>query len=358
MKRFFTTESVSKGHPDKVADIISDLVLSEYLKLDKNSKVACETLVTTNKVVLAGEINSSAKINLEPKIRELITKLGYDYEGSKFNSKDVYITNLLHKQSNDINIGVKTGGAGDQGMMFGFATNETEYYLPKQLCYTHELLKRLDKNRSSFLRPDAKSQITFEYKDDKPIHIDTILISQQNDGSISNDDLKNFIKKDIIDKILCDEKLYDGKTKILINPTGRFVIGGPNGDTGLTGRKIIVDTYGGFGYHGGGAFSGKDPSKVDRSGAYMARWLAKNIINKGYTDVCNVQLAYAIGVKEPVSIMVTDKNNKVVENAIKYCKTIDLTPNGIIDKFDLRNIDYTKYCNYSHFYNDAPWEII
>jgi len=362
MKKLFTTESVSIGHPDKIADSISDFVLTCYLREDWNAKVACETLVTKNKIVLAGEINSKIKVkNLEQHILNFVKGIGYDYKGSGFETKNIEIINLLHEQSNDIFIGVDTGGAGDQGMMFGFACNDNDSYLPNQLCYTHDILKELrTKVNCGYLLPDAKSQITMEYdEDNKPIHIDTILVSQQNSGFLYGKALEQYIKINGIFPVLGNNKLFDDKTKILINPTGKFVIGGPNGDTGLTGRKIIVDTYGGFGYHGGGAFSGKDPSKVDRSGAYMARWLAKNIVYKGYCNSCNVQLAYAIGVAQPVSINVTDKNGKQIDEAIKFCKTIDLTPNGIIKKFSLDNIDYTKYCNYSHFYHKtAPWEII
>ena len=363
MKKLFTTESVSEGHPDKIADAISDLVVTMYLQHDNNARVACETLVTENTIVLAGEINTFVDIDkslLDTKILDYVRYLGYDYEGSGFEPDKIIIDNKLHNQSSDISMGVDIGGAGDQGMMFGYACNETEHYLPKQSCYTHEILKKLRKYvGNGAVLPDAKSQITFEYRDGKPIHVDTILISQQNTEASSEQDFKMFIKQDIIDRVFYNEPMFDNRTKILINPTGRFVIGGPYGDTGLTGRKIIVDTYGGFGYHGGGAFSGKDPSKVDRSASYMARWLAKQIVHKGFCDVCNVQLAYAIGVAEPVSIDVFDNKGNTLYDAIRFCRTIDLTPKGIIDRFGLKTVDYNKYCNYSHFYHKtAPWEVV
>lgn len=353
----FTSESVSAGHPDKVADQISDALLDAGLKAgDDTTRVAIETLVTTNHVTIAGEVKnfnvSSSEINNI--IRDKIKEIGYEQEGFHWNN--VEIVNKLHSQSGDIGLGTDDFGAGDQGIMFGFASSDNEAYMPAPIFYSHEILKQLDKMRNDgfdYLLPDAKSQVSVEYEEGKVKRVDQVVISHQH-----KDGFEHSVKmpmRESAELVLGD--LIDENTKFHFNPTGKFVIGGPDGDTGLTGRKIIVDTYGGWAPHGGGAFSGKDPTKVDRSAAYMARWLAKNAVNTGMAGWCQIQLSYAIGVKEPTSIyVVSDGDNAKIEKFIR--DNIDLTPKGIIDRFDLFNFtDYSRNCIYGHFGRNAvPWE--
>ena len=307
MRYFFTSESVTEGHPDKLCDYISDSILDECLKQDKNSRVAVETFASKDTIVIAGQITSNAKFDIENLAREKIQEIGYDNANTDMDYRTCNIILNITKQSSDIAMGVDTGGAGDQGIMFGYASNETESYMPYAINAAHKLAKQLTyvrkNNEISYLRPDGKTQVTVEYENDKPKRIETILISTQH---LDNIDMKQ-LKADIINKVInkvIDKNMIDEDTKIYINPTGRFVIGGPLGDTGLTGRKIIVDTYGGYSRHGGGAFSGKDPSKVDRSATYMLRHIAKNIVANGYADKCEIQVSYAIGMKEPLSINV------------------------------------------------------
>ncbi len=370
----FTSESVSEGHPDKVCDQISDAILDACLAQDPLSRVACETLATTDTVIVAGEITTKAKIDIDSIIRGVIKEIGYTDKNSGFSYDTVKITNLIHSQSSDISLGVTAEtslfneqGAGDQGMMFGYACNETDEYLPLSAVYSHKLLKKaaeLRKNKVvDFLRPDAKSQVSVEYdKDNKPIRITAVVMSHQHSENISRNELENFLINKVIKPTLEPTNLLDEDTKYYINPTGRFVIGGPNGDTGLTGRKIIVDTYGGMGRHGGGAFSGKDPSKVDRSAAYMARFIAKNLVANKLCDKCEVELAYAIGVSSPISVFVntfnTSKYNyKELEEIVR--NNFDLTPKGIIKTLDLLRPIYKENVNYGHFGNkDASWEKI
>jgi len=389
-KFYFTSESVSKGHPDKVADQISDAILDEYLKFDPNSKIACETLVTTNYVLISGEVNSTASIDVEPVIRNTIKEIGYDFEGNNFKWDTCEIINKLHQQSPDINQGVdlESGdiGAGDQGIMFGYAVDETDTMMPLSLDISNKLLLTLDNFREGiytdymgnklskeYLRPDAKSQVTLEYVDGKINKVDTILISTQHSPELDLNDLKHWIKTTLIPKTIEEYDLpsklfYD--YKLLVNPTGKFVIGGPDGDTGLTGRKIVVDQYGGRCPVGGGAFSGKDPSKVDRSAAYAARWLAKHIVGCGLAEECLVQLSYAIGVPEPTSIYInTYGTSKVDETLIEetIMKNISLKPKAIIDKLNLQKPIYKETAKYGHFGREVfknedddflfPWEI-
>lgn len=370
----FTSESVSEGHPDKVCDQISDAILDACLEQDPKSRVACETLATTNTVIIAGEITSKATIDYDNIIRNVIKEIGYTEDDCGFCYKNVKITNLIHSQSPDISMGVseetslsKDQGAGDQGMMFGYATNETKEFLPLSVVYSHKLLKKaaeLRKNKVvDFLRPDAKSQVSVEYdKDNKPIRITTVVMSHQHSPYISREKLENFLINDVIKPTLGPTNLLDENTKYFINPTGRFVIGGPDGDTGLTGRKIIVDTYGGMGRHGGGAFSGKDPSKVDRSAAYMARYIAKNLVANNLCEKCEVELAYAIGVSEPISIFINTFNTskysyKELEEIVR--NNFDLTPRGIISTLDLLKPIYKNNVNYGHFGSkNVSWEKI
>ena len=306
-KYYFTSESVTEGHPDKLADLISDTILDEYLKQDKNSRVAVETFVSGNTVTIAGQVTSKADIDVEEIVRQTIKEIGYDNEKTDMNYRTCEINVNITKQSSDIAMGVDIGGAGDQGIMFGYASDETVDYMPFAINMAHKLAKRLTDVRKEklipYLRPDGKVQVTIQYEDDVPKRIETILISTQHTEDIKQEDLK----KDVINKIInviVPKEMIDENTKILVNPTGRFVIGGPLGDTGLTGRKIIVDTYGGYARHGGGAFSGKDASKVDRSAAYMLRHIAKNIVANGYAKRCEIQVSYAIGIKEPISIYI------------------------------------------------------
>ena len=360
MKNYiFTSESVSRGHPDKVADQISDAILDAALRAgDETTRVACETLVTTNFVCLAGEVknfNLSAD-EVEQLIRDKIREIGYEQDG--FHWDKVEIVNRLHKQSGDIGLGTDDFGAGDQGLMFGYACNETSSYMPAPIHYSHEILKNLDDKRLAnldILGPDAKSQVSIEYVDGKPCVATAVVVSTQHAEGKKLEAL-GLANLAIIEEL--GELYQEGVTKLYLNPTGNFVVGGPDGDAGVTGRKIIVDTYGGYAPHGGGAFSGKDPTKVDRSAAYMARWLAKNAVAKGWADWCTVQLSYAIGVKEPMAVYV-DCNEEADKQAIvDWIDTIDLTPYGIIKRFDMFN--FTKYsneCVYGHFGDkDVPWE--
>ncbi len=362
----FTSESVTEGHPDKIADQISDAILDACLEQDSYSRVACETLTATGLVVIAGEITTRAYVDFQTLVRGVVASIGYDNALYGFDSNTCAVISSINKQSGDIAMGVDTGGAGDQGMMFGYATNETEELMPAPISFAHKLARRLTEVRKNgklpYLRPDGKSQVTVEYDENgKPVRIDAVVISTQHAETIGTDELRADILKHVIQAVL-PEKLLDENTKYHINPTGRFVIGGPMGDTGLTGRKIIVDTYGGMGRHGGGAFSGKDPTKVDRSAAYMARYIAKNIVAAGLADRCEVQLAYAIGVAEPVSVLVdTFGTGKVDSKKLGELvrANFQLTPKGIIESLDLRRPIYRKTAAYGHFGrtdNGFPWE--
>ena len=366
-KRYlFTSESVTEGHPDKIADQISDAILDACLKEDAYSRVACETLTATGLVVIAGEITTKAYVDFQTLVRGVVASIGYDNALYGFDSNTCAVISSINKQSGDIAMGVDTGGAGDQGMMFGYATNENENYMPTPIFLAHRLTQRLSEVRKSgtlpYLRPDGKSQVTVEYDENhKPVRIDAVVISSQHAETVTNEELRADILKHVIQAALPAE-LLDEDTKYHINPTGRFVIGGPMGDTGLTGRKIIVDTYGGMGRHGGGAFSGKDATKVDRSACYMARHIAKNIVAAGLADRCEVQLAYAIGVAEPVSILIeTFGTAKIDEEKISELvrKNFQLTPRGIIEYLNLRRPIYRKTAAYGHFGRNEPeftWE--
>jgi S-adenosylmethionine synthetase len=366
-KRYlFTSESVTEGHPDKIADQISDAILDACLKEDAYSRVACETLTATGLVVIAGEITTKAYVDFQTLVRGVVASIGYDNALYGFDSNTCAVISSINKQSGDIAMGVDTGGAGDQGMMFGYATNENENYMPTPIFLAHKLTQRLSEVRKNgtlpYLRPDGKSQVTVEYDENhKPVRIDAVVISSQHAETVTNEELRADILKHVIQAALPAE-LLDEDTKYHINPTGRFVIGGPMGDTGLTGRKIIVDTYGGMGRHGGGAFSGKDATKVDRSACYMARHIAKNIVAAGLADRCEVQLAYAIGVAEPVSILIeTFGTAKIDEEKISELvrKNFQLTPKGIIEYLNLRRPIYRKTAAYGHFGRNEPeftWE--
>lgn len=377
MKRLFTSESVTEGHPDKLCDYISDSILDSYLAKDKNARVACETVAGKGEIYITGEITSTANVDIEQVVRDTIKEVGYadseydiDYRTCK-----IYIN--LSKQSTDIALGVdksledkegkdvESEGAGDQGFMFGYACDETEELMPLPISLAHKLSKRLTEVRKEkiidYLRPDGKTQVTVEYDGEKPVRVDTIVVSTQHLPDVD----MNVLKKDIIEKVIkpiVPANLLDENTKYFINPTGRFVIGGPLGDSGLTGRKIIVDTYGGAARHGGGAFSGKDPTKVDRSASYMARHIAKNIVANGYAKKCEIQIAYSIGVAKPVSIYVNTYGTNIIseEKLIeKINKTFDLTPRGIINYLDLQRPIYRQTTNYGHFgKKDLPWEKI
>jgi len=366
-KRYlFTSESVTEGHPDKMADQISDAILDACFKEDPYSRVACETLTATGLVVIAGEITTKAYVDFQTLVRGVVASIGYDNALYGFDSNTCAVISSINKQSGDIAMGVDTGGAGDQGMMFGYATNENEEYMPTPISLAHKLTHRLSEVRREgtlpYLRPDGKSQVTVEYDENhKPIRIDAVVVSTQHAETVTNEELRADILKYVIQAAL-PAKMLDADTKYHINPTGRFVIGGPMGDTGLTGRKIIVDTYGGMGRHGGGAFSGKDPTKVDRSACYMARYIAKNVVAAGLADRCEVQLAYAIGVAEPVSVLIdTFGTAKVDEGKIAQLvrANFQLTPKGIIESLNLRRPIYRKTAAYGHFGRNDPdftWE--
>ncbi len=354
-RHLFTSESVTEGHPDKVADAISDAILDAILKDDPNARVACETLVTTGLACVAGEITTTTYVNVPEIVRSTIDRIGYNEAAFGFDSKTCAVISTIDKQSPDIAQGVDTGGAGDQGMMFGYATDETDELMPMPIQLAHRLTERLAAFRrskdGSWVRPDGKSQVTVLYEDNLPIGVETVVVSTQHSEQVSNKKLREAIISEVIEPVIPKE-LRDKNIKFHINPTGRFVIGGPQGDAGLTGRKIIVDTYGGMGRHGGGAFSGKDPSKVDRSACYAARWVAKNIVGAKLARRCEVQVAYAIGVAEPVSVNVdTFGTNTVPETAIMKAimKVFDLTPKGIIKALDLRKPIYSPTSAYGHF---------
>ncbi|MGA1875546.1 MAG: methionine adenosyltransferase [bacterium] len=361
----FTSESVTEGHPDKVADQISDSVLDFILTQDPTGRVACETMVTTGLAFVAGEITTSCYVDIPKIVRHTVREIGYTDANYGFDCETCAVITSIDEQSPDISQGVDIGGAGDQGIMFGYACNETEALMPMPILLAHQLVRRLAEVRKKgilpYLRPDGKSQVTLEYVDNKPVRIDSVVISAQHSPQIDNETLKENIIQQVIREIV-DPSLIDNDTTFYINPTGRFVVGGPMGDAGLTGRKIIVDTYGGLGSHGGGAFSGKDPSKVDRSASYMARYIAKNIVAAGIAGKCEVQLAYAIGVEKPVSIMVDAFGTGLVP--LKTIRDIiwdnfDLTPKGIINHLDLRRPIYKQTAVYGHFGRDEPeftWE--
>ena len=368
MSYLFTSESVSEGHPDKVCDAISDGVLDSILAKDPQAHVACETFVTTGLVVVGGEINTDVYVDVERVTRETIRKIGYTKAEYKFDSESCGVLNAIHAQSADIAMGVDTGGAGDQGIMFGYACDQTRELMPMPIMYAHKLVKKLadvrrkKKTPMPYLRPDSKSQVTIEYDDNnKPVRVDAVVISTQHDAKVSQKRIKADVIKYII-KTVIPERLLDKNTKYFVNPTGRFEIGGPHGDSGLTGRKIIVDTYGGWAPHGGGAFSGKDPSKVDRSATYAARHIAKNVIGAKLAKECIVQLAYAIGVAEPVSVFVDTKSTGVIpdtEISAMIVKEVDLTPKGIIDRLKLRNPIYQSTSSYGHFgRKEFSWEAL
>ncbi len=379
MRKLFTSESVTEGHPDKICDQISDAVLDAILDKDPNGRVACETAVTTGMVMVMGEISTKCYVDIPKLVRESIREIGYDRAKYGFDCETCSVITSIDEQSVDIAMGVdealesKKGemdkldavGAGDQGMMFGFATNETKEYMPMPIEMAHKLSRRLSEVRKSgilpYLRPDGKTQVTVEYEDGKPIRIDAIVVSTQHGPEVSLEQIEKDIKEHVI-RVIVPSELLDENTKYFINPTGRFVIGGPQGDSGLTGRKIIVDTYGGYGRHGGGAFSGKDPTKVDRSAAYAARWVAKNLVAAGVADKLEIQLAYAIGVAKPVSISVdTFGTGKMADEEIVSIvnKVFDLRPGAIIRDLDLRRPIYKQVAAYGHFGRtdiDVPWE--
>ena len=375
-KFVFSSESVGEGHPDKVADYISDSILDACLEQDKLSRVACETLVKSNCVIVAGEITTKAKLDYEKIVRNAIREIGYVNDDDVFHSDKVFITNLLTKQSPDIAQGVdarkakgkKTAeqGAGDQGIMFGYATNETPEYMPAAIMFAHRILTELAKQRKSgkgpkWLRPDCKSQVAVAYENNKPAYIENVVVSTQHAAGVSHKTIKDYIAEKVVKKVL-PKKLLRKSTKFLVNPTGNFVVGGPQGDSGLTGRKIIVDSYGGYGRHGGGAFSGKDPSKVDRSAAYMCRWVAKNIVAAKLADKCEIQVAYAIGYPQPLSIAIeTFGTGKIPEAEIEKAvrKVFSFKPADIVKQLDLLRPIYRKTTNYGHFTKaDLPWESV
>ena len=361
----FTSESVTEGHPDKIADQISDSILDAILTQDPVGRVACETLVTTGLAIIAGEITTNCYVDFPKIVRETIKDVGYTRAKFGFDSETCAVLSSIHEQSPDIAQGVDPGGAGDQGLMFGYACTETPELMPLPIMLAHKLVKGLSCARRDgvldYLRPDGKSQVSVEYENGKPIRVDTVVVSTQHSSTVSNDTLREDITDKIVHRVIPQE-MVDGKTRILINPTGRFVVGGPHGDAGVTGRKIIVDTYGGAAPHGGGAFSGKDPTKVDRSACYMARYVAKNVVAAGLAEKCTVQLAYAIGVAEPVSVFIETHgtgaipDEKISELVRAHFK---LTPRGIIESLDLRRPIYKKTAAFGHFGRSEPeftWE--
>ena len=376
-KRLFTSESVTEGHPDKICDLISDSILDNIISKDKDARVACEVTVTTGLVMVVGEISTTAEFDVQSIVRETVREIGYDRAKYGFDCDTCAVITALDKQSPDIALGVdnalevkdgeleEANGAGDQGMMFGYACNETPVYMPMPIYLAHKMAKRLTKVRKDgilkYLRPDGKTQVTVEYDGDVPVRIDTVVVSSQHNADVSIETIREDIKKHVIIPSLPSE-LVDENTKYFINPTGRFVVGGPQGDSGLTGRKIIVDTYGGYARHGGGAFSGKDPTKVDRSAAYASRYVAKNIVAAGLADRCEIQLAYAIGVAKPVSVLVdTFGTAKIDEDKISQIvnKVFDLRPSAIIRELGLRNPIYKQTAAYGHMGRedvDLPWE--
>ena len=366
MRHIFTSESVTEGHPDKMADQISDAVLDAVLKDDPTGRVACEVLVTTGLVVVAGEITTNTYVDVPTLARQVVADIGFTDSAMGFDAKTCGILNAIQSQSPDIAMGVDTGGAGDQGLMFGYACDETEELMPLPIMMAHKLCEKLSQVRNSrqlpWLRPDGKSQVSVEYSGGKPKRIDAVVISTQHDPDVSTEELRAKVKSEIIDAII-PSNMVDSNTKYHINPTGRFVIGGPHGDTGLTGRKIIVDTYGGMGRHGGGAFSGKDPTKVDRSACYMARYVAKNIVASGLASKCEVQLAYAIGVAEPVSVMVNTFGTGLIEEdrlTELVRSNFILTPKGMIEALNLRRPVYRKTAAFGHFGRTGDgftWEV-
>lgn len=369
MRNIFTSESVTEGHPDKLCDYISDSILDKCLEQDKNSRVACETVVGKGQVFVTGEITTKANIDIEQIVRDTIKEIGYDNEKTDIDYKTCKIIVNISNQSKDIAIGVdrkdELTGAGDQGIMFGYATDETENYMPMPIYLAHKLSKRLSEVRRNrqlpYLRPDGKTQVSVEYEDDKPVRVDTVVVSAQHTDNVSIEKLRKDILENVIKKEI-PEQLMDNKTKCFINPTGHFVIGGPLGDSGLTGRKIIVDTYGGMARHGGGAFSGKDPTKVDRSASYMARFVAKNIVANGLAKKCEIQLSYAIGIAYPISIFINTFGTgiKTDEELLEIVKeNFKFTPDDIIKKFDLKRPIYRQTTNYGHFGKEnLPWEQI
>ena len=362
---YFTSESVTEGHPDKLCDSISDAILDECSKQDKNSRVAIETFATNNTITIAGQLTTTAQIEIEELVRNKIKEIGFDNKETDLDYKTCEIVTDITKQSPDIAMGVDIGGAGDQGIMFGYACDETENYMPYAIDMAHKLSRKLTEVRKNgtvpFLRPDGKTQVTVEYEGDKPKRVETILISTQHLDTVTTEQVREVVIENVI-KTVIPENMIDEKTNIYVNPTGRFVIGGPLGDTGLTGRKIIVDTYGGYARHGGGAFSGKDASKVDRSAAYMLRHVAKNIVANGYAKKCEIQVAYAIGMRDPLSICVntfgtSTKSEEELAQIIK--EKFDLTPAGIIDYLGLKQPIYSQTTNYGHFGKEnLPWEKI
>lgn len=366
-RRIFTSESVTEGHPDKVCDQIADAILDDLLAQDPHSKVACEVCATTGLVLVMGEVTTEGYVDVQKIVRETVDRIGYNRGKFGFDAENLAVLVALDEQSPDIAMGVRDGmGAGDQGIMFGYACKETPEYMPLPISLAHKLAKRLtDVRREKYpkeLRPDGKTQVSVEYDDNgNPMRIDSILVSTQHDEEVSIDWLKDTIIKDVITPIIPSE-LMDQNTKIYVNPTGRFVIGGPKGDSGLTGRKIIVDTYGGYAPHGGGSFSGKDPTKVDRSASYALRWIAKNMVAAGFADKLQIQVSYAIGMAEPISICVDTFGTSTYSDAELIniiCKYFDLTPKGIIDSLDLRRPIYSKTAAYGHFGRtdiDLPWE--